>query len=91
MELGSHVNAQPVEGLPTMTPTIPKSCPQGNTQEPMRLVIHGPRWTNTMPYDAHAMTVVVPSLTKHGWEFKANELLKRFELFAPAFEQERLS
>lgn len=70
-----------------MTPTLSKSCPQGNTQEPMRLVIHGPTWKNTMPYDAHAMTVVVPSLTKHGWRFEANKALNRFDIFSPAFEQ----
>lgn len=70
-----------------MTPTISKSCPQGNTQEPMRLVIHGPRWKNSMPYDAHAMTVVVPNLIDHGWRFEANERLNRFEMFAPKIEE----
>tara|TARA_R110000868_G_scaffold392290_2_gene662865 strand:- start:1833 stop:2054 length:222 start_codon:yes stop_codon:yes gene_type:complete len=70
-----------------MSDTLANQCPSGNTQAPIRLVIHGPRWKNTMPYDAHAMTVVVPSLTKHGWKFEANEQLQRFELFSPWFEE----
>lgn len=53
----------------------------------MRLVIHGPRWKNSMPYDAHAMTVVVPNLIDHGWRFEANERLNRFEMFAPKIEE----
>lgn len=69
-----------------MDQTLTNQCPEGNTQEPMRLVIHGPTWKNWMPYDAHAMTVVVPSLTRHGWEFAANEKLGRFEMFCPDYE-----
>jgi hypothetical protein len=67
--------------------TLANQCPQGNTQEPMRLVIHGPTWKNSMPYDVHAMTVVVPHLIRHGWTFEANVVLKRFELFSPVFEE----
>jgi len=36
-----------------------------------------------MAYDAHAMTVVVPDLTRHGWKLEANDRLNRFDLFSP--------
>jgi len=70
-----------------MTNVVSKSCPDGNTHGQMRLVIHGPgnppRWKNTMDYDAHAMTVVVPDLTRHGWKLEANDRLNRFDLYSP--------
>lgn len=66
-----------------MNATIANQCLCGNTQGQMRLVIHGPTWKNTMPYDAHAITVVVPNLLAHGWTLKANKLLSRFEIFSP--------
>jgi hypothetical protein len=72
--------------------TLANQCPRGNAQDnsegPMQLVIHGPTWTNRMPYDAHAMTVVVPNLVKVGWEFEANERFNCFDLFWPVIGED---
>lgn len=67
--------------------TVANQCPAGNTQgqscAPVRLLIHGPTWKNTMPLDAHALTVVLPFLTRAGWLVEADDRLNRIDVRPP--------
>lgn len=72
-----------------MGQALTNSCPAGNTQAEITLVIHGPTWKNRMPFDAHAMTVVLPSLQKSGWEVKADERLPIINVYCPLLQEAR--
>lgn len=72
-----------------MEDTLANPCPPGNTQAQITLVIHGPTWTNRMPYDAHAMTVVLPSLQKSGWAVEAHERLPIINVICPFMQEVR--
>lgn len=56
-----------------MESSIAHRVPKDNGQEQITLVIHGPSWTNTMPLDAHAITVVLPQLLHAGWQITADD------------------
>ena len=66
---------------------IPKSCPQGNMQDEFHgveaLVIHGPAWTNWMPFDTHARSVVLPWLRENQWIIRVSQGLRRIEAITP--------
>lgn len=42
-----------------------------------------------MPYDAHAMTVVLPSLQKSGWAVEAHERLPIINVICPFMQEVR--
>ena len=66
---------------------IANQLPPGNEQEDFdgveALVVHGPSWTNWMPFDAHARSVVLPYLQEAGWHIRHSVGLARIDATTP--------
>lgn len=66
---------------------ITKALPNDNGQEDFSdveaLVIHGPAWTNWLPWDAHARNVVLPFLRREKWHIRVSQGLRRVEAVTP--------
>lgn len=63
-------------------------CLDGNTQEEIRVFIHGPCWTNHMPLSANALLVIIPQLMRAGWTMSADERLGRIDIICPSFDED---
>lgn len=70
-----------------MLKLIASQCPEGNCQDEYEgcdaLVIHGPSWTNWMPFDRHARTVVLENLRKNKWHIEVERSLGRVTAVTP--------
>jgi hypothetical protein len=47
------------------------------------LVLHGPSWTNWMPFDAHARQVLLPWLLANNWHIRVSGALRRIDAITP--------
>ena len=66
---------------------IANQLPSGNDQEDFSsieaLVIYGPSWTNWVPFDHHARSVLLPFLRATGWHIRQSVGLSRIEAITP--------